>query len=244
MASRKRRRAVTWLPTIGTNISVEGPDNVSGREFTLAVAPETQVAITALTFDEPRDPDQDAIGDTTLADFVGSEYMLKRIVGKLFIAYSSPFNVAGEPLATLVGAGFFVARAGDPAQDETLPIGATTLAERQENYNPLSEDCIREPWIWRRTWVLGAGGALAGDGIDAERAFPTTTAGYGSMADGPHIDAQTMRRVTSDERLWFALSTVRFPVTAGGSGDGSSIRGYLDYRLLGSLMKARNRGVF
>lgn len=239
MASRRRRRAVTWLPTLGTAGPVETNDNASGRAFSLDTPPDgtTEVAITALTFDVPRDADSAALTIDTLADIIGSEYMLRRIVGKCFA--NSLLDSEG-PAAILFGAGFFVARAADEqqAQEGNQPIGSQSPSERVENYNPLSDDCIREPWIWRRVWILGRDGA--GEGAPS---FPSTTVGYGSVQDGPHIDAQTMRRVGNDERLWFAVAARNFPIAVASTSPGQ-IFGYLDYRLLGSLLKARNRGVF
>lgn len=239
MASRRRRRTVTWFPSIGTSAG-EGEDDASGREFTVSVPADgtTNVVITALTFDEPKGDDNSSITETSLSDIIGSSYMLRRIVGKLYAAHNG--SLTTDHNAVLFAGGFFVARAADDSQatGSDQPIGSQSISERQENYNPLSVDCIREPWIWRRVWLLGNTNAT----LQGVSRLPVTTGGFGSVQDGPHIDAQTMRRVTSDERLWFVVAARSFPV--GSTLEDTSVQGYLDFRILGSIMKDRNRGVF
>lgn len=157
----------------------------------------------------------------------------------------------------LVAAGFFVARANDSGSGggESTPIGSASLQETNDNYSPLYATTVREPWIWRRTWMLGNPSELGfaqafinnntgvGQTLLGTSSFPPTTAHYGSVSDGAHIDAKTARRVTQDERLWFAVSAVRFPIGTV-TVENPNLRGYLDVRLLAGLRKAHNRGVF
>lgn len=255
--ARRRGSRYTWLPTLGTAGPAED-DNSSGRSFTITVPQDLSqdVIISALTFDEPLEGDNLATS-TPLGTVLGNEYFLKRIVGKLFAAMRQQVSIDGDPSRqrnALFGAGFFVARANDTSQGAGQPIGSASLSERQENYSPLSEDTIREPWIWRRTWILAnrfsterqvtlAGLNLAADAIAFTRT-PTSTMEYGSVADGPHIDAKTARRIKQDERLWFVVAARGVPGHSDASNLAGEIQGYLDFRLLGALRKARQGSAF
>lgn len=259
---RKRRTRGTWLPVIGTNIG-ESTSTAAGRAFALNVggAPINGTgiitAITPLTFDVPIEGDSAVLGDSSLADIIGSEYVLQRIVGKVFAERISGIdgNDDDPNPAVLFSAGFFVARANDDqvGGGEDTPIGSATEAERTDNYSPLDADTSREPWIWRRTWILGAAGSIpsvpfpAGTGplINAVRNYPASTALYGSVADGPHIDSRVKRRVSQDNRLFFAVSSCTFPIDSEPVAPVPIIvSGFLDYRLFGSLRKARGSSAF
>jgi len=252
---RRRRSKVTWLPTIGTVVG-EGLATASGRliqGFATPVNGAINTELTILTFDTPVDIDTADIPTTTMADVVGSEYMLRRIVGKVFATRVSLDQSAVDTQPPiLLGCGFFVARCNDSGSGggPDTPIGSATPAERNDNYSPLEADTIREPWIWRRTWVLGKAGQSPLDeeqqvSSDQHAAnFPASTALYGSVLDGPHLDAKTMRRVTSDERLFFAASVMNFPMGAESPLGANTITLYLDYRLVGTLRRAHNRRVF
>lgn len=255
---RRRRQRGTWLPTIGSEIAEEV--NASGREI-IALQPgtgEIATIITELTFDEDQGGDDVQTQDTSLADIIGSEYLLRRIVGKIFLHREQiSSNGVDDGPAYLAGAGFFVARQNDPSSGggAQQPIGSASLIERNDNYSPLEEDTIREPWIWRRTWILGAAGAnkaSVGTGPqlfvsstrDAAGVYPASTALYGSVADGPHIDSRVKRRVSNDNRLWFAVSATAFPLGTEFNNTTGRLAGYLDYRLFGSLRKARGSSAF
>lgn len=257
---RRRRTRGTWFPTIGTQLG-ETDATVNGRAFALAcTASEITTIITPLTFDTPQEGDNLSEPSSTLADVVGSEYILQRIVGKCFIERQATLTGGVDDLqeAVLVGAGFFVARANDTSVGggSTTPIGSATVAERRDNYSPLETDTVREPWIWRRTWILGTAGAqipvqadVAGGGSipftvqQSNRAYPVSTALYGSVLDGPHIDSKVKRRVSQDNRLFFAVSATPFPLDSLIT-TALVVSGYLDYRLFGSLRKARNTSAF
>lgn len=265
MRRTRKRARYTWLPTVGTaSPNPENDDNSSGRSFSLDIPPDgsSNVLIGTLTFDEPQEGDKLLQATSPLGTILGNEYFLKRIVGKIFIMHQGGINGEGNdpslPSAALVGVGFFVARANDQQQGADSPIGSATQSERQENYSPLSEDAIREPWIWRRTWILGNPliranrEGLAFSGVTAQEAtigsqgafFPPTTAGYGSVADGPHIDAKTARRIKQDERLFFVIATRIWDQGTIPVDNTGLLRGYLDFRLLGALRKARQGSAF
>lgn len=255
---RKRRNRGTWFQTIGIPLTEEaGAATLSGLGFQVPVVEDEITSyIQPVTTDAPQYQGDDVTFNTVMGDVIGNEYFLDRIVGKIFISSFYPkdsLNVY-RTAPILVGAGFFVARADE--QDHNTPIGTSTAIEERDQYSPLEADTIREPWIWRRTWILGAResdqvtpwGATVVDNASARYAagFPQTTTAYGSVLDGSHIDAKTKRRVGHDDRLFFAVST-SFVV---GMGDITpdpelpNIAGYVDYRLHGQLRKARNTGRF
>jgi len=254
MRRRRRRPAGTWFPVPG----IEANDNVlsAGQNISLTV-PGNGTPVTSvipLTFDEPTEGADVGLG-TPLVSILGDEYFLRRIVGKVHAYIRSAASVAGDfdnfQGAILLTCGFFVARAGDFQDDNAVPIGGHLTRD----YSPDQPNTIREPWIWRRSWVLSdpnlkvIASTLSADALSVAAAgalaFPTSTDGYGSVLDGPHIDAKTKRRVTSDDRLWFASDAKAFPVgTSGSTTLTSALRIHLDYRIFGSLRKARNRGVF
>lgn len=252
---RRRKTRGTWFPNIGTANNDE--DNLQGRFFQLNFpgGSEQILAISPLTFDEPRTDDTLGASDASLADVIGSEYVLQRIVGKLFIArHAALTTVNGSEVdaqpAVLVSAGFFVARANDTASGGGIntPIGSASAAEARDNYSPLEVDTVREPWIWRRTWVLGASPTgpnnLQPANAQSALRYPPSTAWYGSVADGPHIDSKVKRRVRQDQRLWFSVSACTYPPQTAVDTGQLAVLGYLDYRLFGSLRKAQNSSAF
>jgi hypothetical protein len=217
---------------------------LSGRSFAINVlqnnedGPAINTLILPLTADDPVDPtDASTLSGGNVLTLQNSEWFCERLVGKLFIGVSN--EVTAAP-AVLVGAGFFVARAndGESGGGVNTPIGSASLGERNSNYSPLHGDAIREPWMWRRTWVLG-GPFVPAEGLSGN---PSTNTFYGSVADGPHIDVKSVRRIRGDERLWFAISTAS--IVAGSTQLSASLRGYLDLRILGALRKPQNRGAF
>ena len=231
MATRRRRARYTWFPNIG--FQGENPvDDFNGFPFTLTVPTATETLGSVSIFDLIPDFTQEepTTTDNNLSDFIGNEYILKRIVGKLF-ASAAESNAAGAT-DIILGAGFFVARADEIAPQ--TPIGSSGGTDAILNYGPLNNHTIRHPWIWRRVWKLQNPASPIQTGL-------ITTMAGGSVMDGPHIDAKSARRVRQDERLFFAIQ-------AGNAGAGASqeltLGGYLDYRVLGALRKAKNRSAF
>jgi len=277
---RRRRSRGTWFPVIGTQPSEELSYAPIRLTFQVASADGFEQRVTGVvpvTFDRPQEGDELSTTADSLAEILGNEYTLKRIVGKCFVTRStnadrngtvSPYTYEQAFPALLVGCGFFVARAQDEQDPggQDLPIGTTgnsAVNEEKiwENYSPLALSTIREPWIWRRSWILGNGAAInavnqsvvqtvsndnpviAGEIWD----FPANNTQYGSIMDGPHLDSRVKRRVGQDDRLWFAvgivpLQTIVTPVT--GAIINTYVHVVLDYRLFGSLRKAKNRSAF
>lgn len=275
MARRRRKRRGFWFPNQGT-VGPEGADDdddyglyiqleVSGSGG--ANAGRTRQFITDLTFDRPLEDDRNETNRLNVV--VGGEYILRRIVGRLFASRGmlSASNAEQRAPAIQLTCGFFVARAADSGVNNAdAPIGTETENESIENYCPAGNQNIREPWIWHKRWILGSTAEVNNDngapGINTVQtdplglmSYPRTTMGYGSKFTDGSIDAKTIRRVSNDDRLWF-VAAARFLNNAAWVGEGTSpfdpaISGqtnptlvaiHLDYRLFGHFTSTRNRG--
>lgn len=202
--------------------------------------------VESLVPDETVFPDQGQAANTvTLRDFVeGQDWFLKRIVGKLAIACCTRSTATDGDTSwpnVLVGAGFFVAKAEDnnPEQPDL---------EVQE-YDPLGSENVRQPWIWRRTYVLTDSNITTPGGNPTRYpVFTTNNLLLASGLDGPHIDAKTARRIRREERLWFVTTMTPFHYASdsGGSVSASTMQVSvnLDYRILGAMRRSTNRSTF
>lgn len=267
---RRRRRKVFWFPNLGT-VGPAGAEDDDDYGLYIQQTFDTggvasSVFVTDLTFDRPIEEDEGS--DTLrLSSVVGGEYILRRIVGNCFVGKTSGVGATAdaEKAIVMVTAGFFVARAEDSTQEDISarqPIGAETLAELRENYSPASVSTIREPWIWRKRWILGnanpAGTANFVNGTrDGFLSAPPNNMGYPSKHTDQSIDCKTIRRVGNDNRLWFVLTSrilnagswlgegaSPFQPAVGTAQAGGFVHCHLDYRLLGHLTRTRSTGTF
>lgn len=161
-----------------------------------------------------------------MADFVGSAYTLQRIVGKAFVGRLSSDTLDLEG-PCMTGLGFFVARAD--ATNPNLPAGAL------ESFDPLLSNNMMEPWIWRRTWILGHAVDLSGV------VYPSSSCWYGSVLDGPHIDSTVKRRINDDDRLWMVMAMGALDDRTEGN---MIANWHIDLRILVTLRKNRNQSAF
>lgn len=226
---RRRKPTVVWLPTI----PFANPEQQEVGPFISGsiIVPGNGGIVSdliGLTFDFP--PEMAPTADfTSLSDFEGSAYRLRRIVGKCFVSATQEAPAGGQPNSRpggiLVCAAFIVLR----VNEET----GNPLAASNDQYNPLNNDNIRDPWIWRRSWLLSNG---LGAGADQPQygEFPFSNVEYGSVWDGPHIDQKTARVISNEERLFFVLgaSTLNSVHT-----ENAHVHYVLDYRLLASMRK-------
>lgn len=209
--------------------------------------------------------------ESGLSEQIANEYFLKRIVGKVNCALVTDIgNTAASSISNSnlppfkVTAGFFVARVD--LNNINGPAG--TASELQELYSPQSFRAAREPWIWQRSWILGwreylrpGLGFASAVNVDITgigwssgpitpvfgSIYPQSNCGYNSVADGPHIDAKTARRVRQEERLFFSIFAHPWPGGSTWSLATDQVMTMLidlDCRYLGSLRKARNRSDF
>lgn len=255
---RKRRRTrPSWFPLIPAQIGENGQflGVIRTQNVHAATTVDAITSIVPVTWDVPFEEDFAAPGADSLSDVIGSSYTLYRLVGKCF-TQRQPNPVSGIDNAhgLFVTCGFFVARANDSATGGGVntPIGSATAAERFENYSPQAATTLREPWIWRRSWLLGAGGRnLRSGGVNnvpssaIETAnYPATSAGYGSVLDGPHIDTKMKRRIGNDDRLFFACTSTPYPFNTA-SAEAMTCDTLVDLRILGMLRKGnKNRSSF
>lgn len=226
MARIRRRPAVVWLPNAGSPLLTDDSVLINFIHDVASGAAGRVISVHPLTSDHPAESSLVLFGDLpTLADYEGSAYRLRRIVGKCDI-HLSGVQLANTPAVVWCTAGFIVLRVdpltGDPANN----------AAADAFYNPQVFGSERDPWIWRRSWILGDGGS-----IGASSGRPRGTANYGSVADGPHIDAKTARRISDEERLFFVAASQGI-VQNGTAGQNTvPVRWSLDYRILASMLK-------
>lgn len=256
---RRRRFKGTWFPLYGTPLGPSEPGvEGQGINFNSIITQTDGSAATIvqqLTADEPL---EDA-SSYALTDIVGStEYALRRIVGKLSLAWaelSGEGVVLGAPYIAKIAAGLLIARADD--QDSRYPLGCPGVSfgstgdpDAFNSFSPLALRTMREPWIWRRTWLLGNpvydGGPTPAPYTNGRNLIvPSSNLWCGSVLDGPHIDAKTKRRCRQDERLFFAISAANWPFEDSPQVERSLVFSWdLDVRIFGALRRARNKGAF
>lgn len=182
-------------------------------------------------------PEQSAVAadlGSTLHDRVaGNAWLLNRIVGKLHFACHSNQGDVADPDVTWAGIyltfGIFVARAKDDNQ------GVADLTPKEAD--PTQVDNQMNPWVFRRSWILSNPLFVAVNGNVPQ--WPSTTSGYGSMADGPHIDSKSKRIIQREHRLFYVVNARGYDGrTLGVSGDTTlqpSFSGLLDLRVYGAL---------
>jgi len=134
----------------------------------------------------------------------------------------------------------------------TAGIGADTNDRATFNYGPSHSSNISEPWVWRRSWILGrstvAPSVVAPNAL-VEGAFPSSnTFGYNAPNEGTHIDAKVGRRIRKEERLWFSIQahpiSMRESLNAPDTEFVCQVGGYLDIRILGTIVRNSKRSVF
>lgn len=246
--SKRRKPRVQWLPVFGIEGNAEEEASIGiETRITLDGNPEAirwDAAPVTFDYSDSAETEQFTnLQERSLQDLVGGNcYRLRRIVGKLFAAWTPNGNDSPEsnPPCVDYAAGFIVCRTDD---------SGTPVTDFEE-VNPLAQDSAEDPWIWRRRWFLRCQNATPDVvvGINGRfgRSFPSSTAEYGSVQDGPHIDQKTARRIDKQERLFF-VQAARVVDAQGNVGEYATPGGLysvLDYRLLGSILRspAGNRG--
>lgn len=261
-----RKRRGVWLPIIGSttadDAAVELEGNLVNQRtanlFTSTAAGTAGEIIwdaQGITWDFPLAESAvqtsafgSGAGYVTLHDMVqGNEYKLLRAVGKnwAWVASAGGTPAGGNRLpAVQAASGLIVCR----TDDDGTPTTDFTFV------NPLCSNSAEDPWVWRRIWNLGAAPNYAGRVDLVANAWdtgyvdwPTFNWAYGSVLDGPHLDAKTRRRVHRQERL-FWVNAIR-----GISNNMAELTGTfttvqvaftLDIRLFGQIIasSAGNRG--
>jgi len=259
MAFRTRRfrgkPRVTWLPNTGAPPIWDAeraifPNFLVGTlKATSQTADGFSTVIHRLTADYDAESTGTPIDQTnnSLADYTQNAWRLRRIVGKFFATLD-----VGEVTTCLVHAGFMVLRVDRNGSPLSIPSTDGTNSYAISRWG--SE---RDPWIWRRSWLLGSGnlfftgGYPAGATVEqnAWAQHPPSNSWYGSVQDGPHIDCKTARVIGPEESLFFIAtafvsqgpSFTTEPRWSSSVSDIPRVRWLLDYRLLGSPRRASNR---
>lgn len=234
---KRRRAAGVWLPPSPFDSIVEPADT--------PISNPTQNIIKAATLGLPNSAgvgvnlDAELVGDfneeliaggssagvnnATLAD-IAIGYSLKRVVGKLFIGIE-PDNITDTATSTwIITAGIIVRRVNEAG----VPTALDTYTDDYAS--------SRDPWLWRRNWVLRNPGATP----PFVPQWPNTNCQYGSVADGPHVDQKTRRTVKAEERLFLDISAVAYD----GADDQTTTQCYIfwDFRFFGrTFQSAGNR---
>jgi len=264
---RRTKRKLTWFPPLGSPFAVDD-DNLrfGGVTFELQIAGSGAVVATEipLTFDFGQeailaDNLNDPTKIPTIADLTESAWRLRRMVGKLFACYhhNNSGNLDGSTTAypaVAFAAGFMVRNVNEFGTGNSF-------------VDPWNGDEYSDPWLWRRSWILGQdarylryqgdtgnerniwfpiqhAGPAGADEVSAFSRFPNTTAHYGSVADGGHVDAKTNRIIGPEDRLMFHIAAKGLPVqpTDPNFGvDQSKVIGMIDLRYLGHPMRGTNR---
>lgn len=224
--TRRFKRRQQWLPVYG-NGGAFSEGQVTGNALggTVNLVNDGTEAggidwlASPLTFDtqiSPEDAQNTGLGviPPTIRDLVaGSEWSLRRIVGKLFVTvrrtgFADP---SARAPAIECGAGIIVCN----TDEEGIPL--TDFDE----VNPLTQDSAEDPWVWERHWLLrttigqttwndASGALLPNTPLNAQLAaegLPISNVGYGSRDDGPHVDQKTVRRIRRDQRLFMVVAT-------------------------------------
>lgn len=217
---RRRRSTQIWLPTYGNAIDDALQDSVIGTAGSIIVERDGTTTVDAfpVTFDDTQSAWRQqfvAGGQQTLHDIVaGQEWKLLRVVGKAHLAYGGVWSSGEEalhsPLATEVALGLIVLRTDEEGNLET----------DIEEHNPLAQEAADDPWVWRRKWILGNSTFHEGNSVPLSNPSPQEQANFfitknwpcntelmGSVADGPHIDQKTRRRIGREERLYWMIAT-------------------------------------
>lgn len=266
----RRRPKVVWLPVIGySQAGAEAAENSpyeyfgDGRYTRLALsaagagptAGKAEITTEVVTFDDTFRPTQleydPEYSGASLNDMVkGSEYRLRRCVGRVYCSYTP--NAAGEqPIlpAVEVSVGLMVRDFGE--------IGSASAIS--EEVHPLAGLATEDPWVWKKHWLLGLrassetpwGSTPGQPAVTAylQWPFPSTNADYGSIIDGPQLDQKTARTVKRDQRLVMHFAARPIQVGQAGSSEpagsaGGIVNFWWNMRILASLRGSAygNRG--
>lgn len=264
---RRKRRNLVWFPNDGQDLDGGGEFFAGNIPVTLTIpADGTPVTVIKnVTFDGTTTTEGggNVSFNTNLGDVLANEYFIRRIVGGCFAALAPFRNVGNDPSQASciqIAAGLFVARAQDELDVATTfqPIGLNSEVSRWNSYGPIALHTMREPWIWRRQWILGnyafqgnffnqagANADVSPNVVQQWAVAPPSNMHYSAGADH-HIDQRTLRKVGNDSRLWAAVSAFNAQVEPVTHTVNEVINAQVlwDLRILGQLRKARNTGTF
>jgi len=226
---RKRRSPrVVWLPQTNAN-SLGVPLTSAYQIFAVDISgPIGSFAVgeIPLTIDAQSDP---LALDTSLADVENSGYRLRRIVGKIWCRYDQ-VDDSIIPRQLVVTAGIIVRRS-----DDQTGASLALLSGNPRFLSPGEIENAGDPWIWRRSWILGQQIPPQGSLIGPQPQDNYSGLGpcSGSL-DGPHVDQKTARLVGPEERLFLDVSATVVVVGVDQEAVGS-VTVITDLRCLASM---------
>jgi len=224
---RRRRTRYTWFPTDPTYYG-----DTPATYYWTYIEPGEVLALPVVPDQTYQDETITSADNKTLRDYVeGQDYVLKRIVGKVWGALEQSDQAEATNIIQVIHAqGLAVL----PVNDTT----PSTPALDPTGYDPLNPTNSMNPWIWRRTWILG-------NNLHPqfEYGFPNNVGAYGSVMDGGHVDSKVARRVTREQRLWW-VTTMRVITQSGEGPTTQRVMTGFDLRTLGAMRKHRNRSTF
>lgn len=255
---RRRRARPLWFPPFGVVLQ-DGEETFSVGPTTFSIIVPNDGTIGTVDIGLTFDFGQESLlksNETglivTMSDLMDSAWRVRRIIGNVFATRNLPGEGAKDYQLGAFPAVWFAAGLMVRSVDGT---GATNGA-----VDAVSRDDYDDPWIWRRTWILGMGqapmretptqniqgqGANLGAEDDNSASFshyPLTNTAYGYVAGGPLVDQKTNRVVGPEERLILTLSTKGLPLTRATPGIAQqNVTGVFDFRLLGNLQRSSNR---
>lgn len=220
MARRSPR--VVWLPPTTQNAVGQQPagEESAWKRFIIEIGPGAVVGSTVvgevpIVIDGTDDPTN---AFASISDLYNSSYRLRRIVGKIFFSARDQSNEPGQdngPRVLGITAGFIVRRSDPNGQSFA---GLTGLGRE---FNPSLIANSNDPWIWRRSWIIGRiSPAVTPD--DAFPVLPNTNFGTAgaSALDSGHIDQKTARIVGPEERLFLDVSVTMLANDGAPLNDG------------------------
>lgn len=235
---RRTKPRVVWLPQTNANSIGDGSQVYQGI-VQAPSGPTGNHAITEIPLVADVQLEADSAAVISLSDIESSGYQLRRIVGKVWVVCSQSALEVDAPASCIVTAGIMVRRA-----DSTTGKSLGDLASLTEvQIDPSTIDNTGDPWVWRRSWLLGNNTVLTNATVDPiTNAFielnslPESNMEYGSVSDGPHIDQKTARIVGPEERLFMTFSTTILNEAANpGLNEVINVGIFTDLRVLGSL---------
>lgn len=231
---RRRKPKVVWLPSdLNNRLNIAPAAATLDRQSNtiLAIFTGNPLGADPVAEEIPivkdfsgAGPSQVAGQDRSLADIEESGYRLRRIVGKLVFLVQQVAEDAEAASIVQVTAGFIVRRVREGISTASLAAGGGP------EINPAALGNVMDPWIWRRSWLLG--NQL---GLDPNvTVLPGSNAQYGGgNLDGPHVDAKTARIVGPEERLFLSVTVEGLNGQAQGAPAAVLMAG--DLRVLASM---------
>lgn len=221
MAFRRRRRRFNgvWYPCI-----------TPGETLTLVIPFDVALSWNTdpVTGDRPIGGIELTNSDLTGSGFydqaiVRQGYQIKRLVGKFHASYTQAGSESGIITARLF-AGLFI----DRVNKDGVPVLEGTADNPWDVTQPLN---TQKRWLWRRSWMLSNPIYKSAGLFQVNQDYPSTTAGYGSVLDGPHIDVKPNAHVGLTERL-FLYTQARGTWFNEAEGTSDSFQYSLDLRML------------